>query len=123
MLALLKGLAQVLFFVLISSMMNGLAGLLKLPLPGSILGLLLVFLLLQLKLIRLEWIDLGAKWLLAEMLLFFIPPAAGMLEYKSLLLANGPRILLVVIGSTVIVMSCTGLLSEHFAKSRERRTS
>ncbi|SDD57929.1 holin-like protein [Paenibacillus sp. UNCCL117] len=123
MLAFLKGVAQVLFFVLISSLMNGLAALLRLPLPGSILGLLLVFLLLQLKLIRLEWIDLGAKWLLAEMLLFFIPPAAGMLEYKSLLLVNGPRMLLVVVCSTVIVMSCTGLFSEHFAKIKERRPS
>ncbi|MEK8129965.1 CidA/LrgA family holin-like protein [Paenibacillus filicis] len=121
--AFLKSLAQVLFFIAVSSLMNALAQLLRLPVPGSILGLALVFLLLQFKLIKLEWIDLGAKWLLAEMLLFFIPPAAGMIEYKAILLASGMRILIVVACSTVLVMICSGLLTERFARKKERGQS
>jgi holin-like protein len=119
--AFLKSIAQVLFFIVISGSMNLLVQLFRLPIPGSLLGLGLVFLLLQLRLIKLEWIDLGAKWLLAEMLLFFIPPAAGMMEYKAVLLASGLRILLVVIFSTLIVMICAGLLTERFANRQERK--
>lgn len=120
---LLKVLGQILFFVLISYLMNGLASLLHLKIPGSILGIALVFLLLQTKILKLEWVDLGAKWLLAEMLLFFIPPAAGMIQYQTLLLSNGFRILLVVACSTVTVMVCAGLLTERLAKLKERRRS
>lgn len=72
-------------------LMNGMTSLLHLKIPGSILGIALVFLLLQIKVLKLEWIDLGAKWLLSEMLLFFIPPAAGMIQYQTLLLWPYPR--------------------------------
>jgi holin-like protein len=123
MVVFLKSLGQVLFFVLISMLMNGLASLLHLKIPGSILGIALVFILLQIKVLKLEWIDLGAKWLLAEMLLFFIPPAAGMIKYQTLLLSNGPRILLVVVCSTVAVMICAGLLTQSIAKIKERGQS
>ncbi|UUZ95589.1 CidA/LrgA family protein [Paenibacillus sp. P25] len=76
--------------------------------------------LLQMKILKLEWIELGAKWSLAEMLLFFIPPAAGMIQYKEPLLSSGFRILLVVVCSTVTVMVCAGVLTESLAKLRRR---
>ncbi|MFH5187068.1 CidA/LrgA family holin-like protein [Paenibacillus sp. TAB 01] len=116
-----KSAAQVLFFIILSYLMNRLVEVLHWSVPGSILGLALVFVSLQLKLIKLEWIDLGAKWLLAEMLLFFIPPAAGMIQYKTLLLGSGFRILLVVVVSTIMVMLCAGLLAEWIAKPKENK--
>lgn len=120
MVTILKSLGQILFFVLVSCLMNRLTGWLHLKVPGSILGIGLVFVLLQMKILKLEWIELGAKWLLAEMLLFFIPPAAGMIQYKELLLSSGFRILLVVVCSTVTVMVCAGVLTESLAKLRRR---
>lgn len=44
------------------------------PVPGSIVGIGMLFALLKCKIIRLEWIELGSQWLLAEMLLFFLFP-------------------------------------------------
>lgn len=45
-----------------------------LHLPGSVLGLLLLFLLLQVKIVKVEWVELGAALLLAQLLLFsFLP--------------------------------------------------
>ncbi|WP_019535488.1 CidA/LrgA family protein [Paenibacillus ginsengihumi] len=123
MVNLIKSLGQVLFFILVSLLMNRLADWLHWKIPGSILGIGLVFALLQLKILKLEWIDLGAKWLLAEMLLFFIPPAAGMIQYKELLLDSGLRILLVIVCSTVVVMACSGLLTERLARVRKGERS
>ncbi|OXM86468.1 CidA/LrgA family holin-like protein [Paenibacillus rigui] len=118
-----KSTLQVLIFIIISYVMNRIADTLHVSIPGSILGLGLVFVLLQTKVIKLEWLDLGAKWLLAEMLLFFIPPAAGMIQYKALLLNSGFRIVLVVVISTVLVMVCAGLVAEWIAKPKENKPS
>lgn len=117
--SLLKGTAQVIALIMFSWLMNGLAASLHLPIPGSILGILLLFFLLQTKLVRLEWVDLGAKWLLAEMLLFFIPSAVGILEFKSMLLENGLRALCVVMLSMAAVMAGSGLLAQKMAKRKE----
>jgi holin-like protein len=106
-----------------SKMMNELASLLHFPVPGSILGMLIVFALLQAGVIRLEWIDAGAKWLLAEMLLFFIPAAVGVLPYKGLLLGNGLQIAAVILCSTLIVMACAGAVAQGLAKIKERKSS
>ncbi|MEI7025349.1 CidA/LrgA family protein [Paenibacillus sp. y28] len=109
-------LGQVILFVLISRVMNALASYFQLPVPGSILGLLLVFLLLQTRLVPLSWIGAGAQWLLAEMLLFFVPSAVSMVQYKRLLLNNGWQIALVVLASTTVVMIISGLLAQRMAK-------
>jgi holin-like protein len=100
--------------------MNFLAEHLHLPVPGSLLGIIVIFILLQTNVIQLNWVDLGAKWLIAEMLLFFIPSAVGVIQYKSLMLSNGLRILLVIMSSSIMVMACAGVIAQKLAKPTER---
>lgn len=121
--SLLLQVAQILFFMIVSKVMNALTPLLHLPIPGNIAGMLLIFALLSTGVIKLEWVDAGAKWLLAEMLLFFIPAAVGVLPYKSLLLGSGLQIVLVILCSTVAVMACAGMLAQVLAKWKERNPS
>jgi len=118
-----KGTVQVAALMGFSLLMNKLAELLHLPIPGSILGIIVVFILLETGILRLEWIELGANWLLAELLLFFIPAAVGVMKYIPMLESDGVRILIVVIFSTFIVMASSGLLASRIAKQKERRTS
>ncbi|MGD8190452.1 CidA/LrgA family holin-like protein [Brevibacillus ginsengisoli] len=118
-----KVIGQVSIFVIIAYVMNKFVEVTHLHIPGSILGFILMFLLLQLKLIRLEWVELGANLLLAELLLFFIPSAAGIIQYTNILYDSGVRILLVVILSMVTVMAFTGLFAQALARRRERKTS
>jgi holin-like protein len=115
MVKLWTGMAQVAFFIGFSMVMNAVADGLRLPVPGSILGIGVLFLLLQTKVIKLEWIDVGAKWLLAEMLLFFIPPAVGMMEYRELIRTSGLQLLVAVTGSVLVVMVGSGLIAERLA--------
>lgn len=115
-----KGMLQIGFFIIVSLLMNWISSALHLPIPGSILGIFFIFFLLRTKIIKLEWVDLGSKWLLAEMLLFFIPPAAGMIQYKSLLVSSGLRILLVVLCSTVMVMIGAGIVAETITRKKEK---
>ncbi len=106
-----------------SLFMNRLAVWMHLPIPGSILGIFVLFLLLQFRIVKLEWVELGASWLLAELLLFFIPAAVGVMNYIPLLEQDGIRILAVVILSTLIVMVSSGLLAGTLSKRKESRTS
>ncbi|SFL95267.1 holin-like protein [Paenibacillus sp. 1_12] len=117
---LLKCVVQIGFFMLISIAMNKLVALLHIPIPGSIIGIVVVFIGLQTKLIKLEWIDAGASWLLAEMLLFFIPPAVSLIQYKELMMSSGLRIVLVMLVSSIAVMVGAGFLAQWMVKDKRR---
>ncbi|MED3991042.1 CidA/LrgA family holin-like protein [Priestia aryabhattai] len=90
-----------------------------LHLPGSVLGLLLLFLLLQVKIVKVEWVELGAALLLAQLLLLFIPSSVGIMQYKQFIGFQGAKIILVIILSTAVVMASTGLSSKFLSKLRK----
>jgi holin-like protein len=119
----IKAAGQVAFFIVFSWCINGLTELFRWNIPGSIVGIVILFGLLQTKIIKLEWIDLGAKWLIAETLLFFTPSAVGIVQYKDLIVNSGARILIVILGSILIVMAATGLLAERLSKPKETKTT
>ncbi|MDQ0089763.1 holin-like protein [Paenibacillus anaericanus] len=114
------GVLQVTVLFFISIAMNKISQLLHLPIPGSILGIIVIFTLLKTNLIKLAWIEQGANWLLAELLLFFIPSAVGVMKYIPMLESDGVRILIVVVSSTLIVMISSGLIAVRIAKRKER---
>jgi holin-like protein len=122
MINMLKGTLQVAGFMLLSLGMDQLATWLNIGIPGSILGIVVLFILLETKVLRLEWIELGANWLLAELLLFFIPAAVGIMKYFPMLEAEGLQILAVVLFSTVIVMVSSGLTAGFISSRKERKT-
>jgi len=99
---------------------NGLVAWLKLPVPGSMVGIALLFGLLQAKVVRLEWLEEGAKWLHSEMLLFFIPATVGIMQYAGLLRTNGLAVAVSVVGSTVLVLTCAGYAAQRAAMRKER---
>jgi len=98
-----------------------LARLLRLPVPGPVLGLGLLLGALQLGLVRPEWFEEGASWLLRHMLLFFVPAAVGVVAYPELLGGEGVRVVAVVAVSTVAVMVATAAAAEAVARRREAR--
>nr|WP_089153316.1 CidA/LrgA family holin-like protein [Paenibacillus rubinfantis] len=117
------GVVQVAILFFAAMALNKVAELLHLPIPGSILGIALLFTLLKTGVVKLKWIERGANWLLAELLLFFVPAAVGVMQYIPLLESEGVRILIVVILSTVIVMVSSGLIASRIEKRKEGRVS
>ncbi|OAB47722.1 holin [Paenibacillus antarcticus] len=123
MMNLIKGTLQVAALMLFSMLMNQITSWLHIPVPGSIVGIVVIFILLETHIIRLEWIDIGAKWLLAELLLLFVPAAVGVMKYIPMLQTDGIRILIVVLISTFIVMVSTGLMATRISKKKEKRAA
>ena len=64
---------------------EGLHFLLDLPVAGNILGMILIILALQLKLIKLEWVKPASDKLLQFLVLFFIPYGVGLMIYFDLI--------------------------------------
>ncbi|SCC23126.1 MULTISPECIES: CidA/LrgA family protein, partial [Priestia] len=62
---------QILFFILIFFVGQQISQALNLPIPGSIVGFGLLFLLLHLKVIKLNWVERAGNLLVGELLLFF----------------------------------------------------
>lgn len=92
---------------------------LKLSIPGSIIGMLLLFLLLKLGIIKLEWIREGTQIILKNLTLLFIPITIGFINYLELFSGRGLFLLLVIIISTVLVMGVSGAISQRLAKGKE----
>ncbi|MGE8306130.1 MULTISPECIES: CidA/LrgA family protein [Pseudomonas] len=82
------------------------------PIPGGVMGLALLLLLFASGVVKPATLQLGAGWLMAEMLLFFIPALMSLLDYGTLVREEGWRILLVIAVSTLMVMVVTALTVE-----------
>ena len=81
----------------------------KLPVPGGIIGMVMVLMLLATHRISLFSIRRGAGWFLAEMLLFFVPAVLAVLDHQEFLGPLGFKLLAVIVGSTLAVMIVTAL--------------
>ncbi|MGE8323075.1 MAG: CidA/LrgA family protein [Pseudomonas sp.] len=82
------------------------------PIPGGVMGLAVLLLLFASGVLKPAMLQLGAGWLMAEMLLFFIPALMSLLDYGTLIREEGWRILLVIAVSTLMVMVVTALTVE-----------
>ncbi|PLV19352.1 MULTISPECIES: CidA/LrgA family protein [Pseudomonas] len=90
------------------------------PIPGGVMGLALLLLLFACGVLKPATLQAGAGWLMAEMLLFFIPALMSLLDYGGLLRSEGWRILLVIAVSTLMVMVVTAVTVELVCRWRLR---
>ena len=77
--------------------------------PANLVGIVLMLALFASGVVRPDWIRRGADWLLAEMLLFFVPVVVSVVQYPDLLLHSGLKLVVVVVGGTVLVLAATSL--------------
>lgn len=80
---------------------------LHLPLPANLVGMVLMLTLILCRALPLNWVRAGARWLLAEMLLFFVPAVVAVVNYAQLLMVDGWRIFAVIALSTLMVLGAT----------------
>ena len=77
------------------------------PLVFTPILLVLMLTLILCRVIPLNWVRAGARWLLAEMLLFFVPAVVAVVNYAQLLMVDGWRIFAVIALSTLMVLGAT----------------
>lgn len=88
--------------------------------PGSIIGLILLFLSLSFRLIKVEWIMLSGSLLLKYMAVLFIPVGVGLINYLQLIFDNWFVISFSFIFTTLLILLCVGHLYQYLNKKSER---
>ncbi len=88
---------------------SGLAHLTGTAVPGGLIGMLGLLGLLATGTLEPRLVERGAGWLLAQMLLFFVPAVVALRAHPEFLGFTGLKVLLVILGSTVLVMLATAL--------------
>jgi len=98
------------FAILVGLQLLGtwLVELLGLPIPGNVIGMLLLFAALRMNLVRLEWVREAAQLLLSNMALLFVPAGVGVMVYFDLIIAEWLPIIVATLLSTFVVMAVTG---------------
>ena len=100
-----------------------LAAALQLPLPGNLLGMLLLLSLLATGLVPLRWVESSASVLIRHLGFFFVPITVGLMSLGELFLDNGVAILITLVVSAVIGIGVAGLSSQRLASRRDRRAA
>ena len=93
---------QLMIIFMISLVGEGISIVFRLPVPGSIIGLVLLFLALQFKLLRLRHISMVGNFLLANMTILFLPPAVGIMDKFQVIAPYLLPIILIVLGAIVL---------------------
>jgi holin-like protein len=111
---------QILFIHIFLFLGAAVKAIVPIPIPSAMVGLLLLFLSLLLGIVKLEWVEQGGNWLLAELLLFFVPSAVGIVNYDEMLSWQGFISVLLIGLSTFIVIGSTAFIAEKLNNWKER---
>lgn len=76
--------------------------------PSSVIGMLLLSLLLEFKIIKLEWVKGISDFLTSNLAFFFIPPGVAIMLYFDIIQTQLLPIAAATVISTVLVLVATG---------------
>ncbi len=90
-----------------------------LPIPGSIIGMTILFILLMTNRIKATWIQDGSSWMMKHLVLFFIPATVGIIGYFSFFSGKGSLLVLIVLVSTALVLVISGITGQFVVQRKE----
>jgi holin-like protein len=89
---------------------------LDIPLPGNVAGVLLMFVLLQTRMVPLRFVERSSTLLLRHLGLFFMPIAVGLMTFATLWISSGLSILVTLLVSAAVGFAVTGRLCQTLAR-------
>ncbi|WP_445117070.1 CidA/LrgA family protein [Acinetobacter sp. WZC-1] len=78
-----------------------------LPVSAAFIGLLMMLTGLMTGVVKLQWIKSGSSFMLSHLVLFFLPPFVGLINYQQLFIKEGWQLLITVVTGTICVMAFT----------------
>ncbi|AJA46227.1 putative effector of murein hydrolase LrgA [Clostridium pasteurianum DSM 525 = ATCC 6013] len=106
----MKLLRQLCIIVIICFIGSFLSTILKLPIPGNVLGLIILLVCLCTGVIKLDKIDLISKFLLDHLAFFFLPAGVGLIASYGIIKNTWPILLIICFISTIVIMAVTSLV-------------
>jgi holin-like protein len=93
---------------------------LQIPIPGTVIGMVLLFSFLSLGIVKIQWIEQAADLLLKHMLFFFIPIAVGLMNWGTLFYNNAIVLTIAVVIGAVLPYWVVGHLIQLFHRSKNK---
>ncbi|MGL4358500.1 CidA/LrgA family protein [Cetobacterium sp.] len=92
---------------------------LHLPTPGTVNGLVLLFVFLTLKWIKLDSIKNVGDFFIANMIITFIPPSVKLLDVVDILKTDFFKLVLLLVLTTLITMVVTALFVDFMMRGKK----
>lgn len=92
---------------------------LSLPIPGNILGMVILFVLLCTKTIKVDQISNVTNFLLDHLAFFFIPAGVGLMSSIGIIKATWLQLLIVCIITTAVIIAVTGITVQFVAERKK----
>jgi len=109
-------LLQIIIIMGVTYVGNILQSVLHIPIAGSIVGLILFFLLLQFKIIPSKWVSEGSNFFLTFMVFFFVPSVVGVMDVVSEINLNFILFFVMIALGTCCVALVSGFIAEKMVK-------
>lgn len=118
----MKLLREMLIILIIYFIGEAISKFFKLPVPGNIIGMILLLLLLGTKVIKVESVETVSNFFLDHLAFFFVPAGVGLITAMDLLKGNSLKLLFVCILSTIIVLVITGFIVQTVIKLSHKKS-
>lgn len=117
----MKYIKQFLIILLISFIGEGLNYLIPAPIPASIYGMVILFVCLCTKIIKLDDVKNTGLFLIEIMPLMFIPAGVGLMKSWGVLKSLLIPVLVITVVSLVAVMGISGRVSQSIIKGKKSK--
>ena len=93
--------------------------LIPLPIPAAVYGLVLLFLALQLRIVKLDHIKTAGDWMIGIMGILFVAPTVNILGCWDKIAPYLLPVTVIVLTSTVVVFGVAGLVTKLLTRKEE----
>lgn len=91
-----------------------------LPIPGTVFGMVILFLLLLSGVVKLSYIQDAADFLLKHMLFFFIPIAVGLMDWGAVFYEHGIVLAIALLAGAVLPFFIVGIVAQLLHKEEKQ---
>lgn len=88
----------------------------NLPIPGNILGMIILFVLLYTKIVKVDNISSITDFLLNHLAFFFIPAGVGLMTSIGIIKSTWLQLLIVCLFTTAIIIASTGIIVQSISR-------
>ena len=115
-----------LFWIFLFSLIGEFSSLLLayfIPIPGSVIGMILLFLALHYNFLELSAVDEAGSWLTDNMAIFFVPAGVGLMTNFGVLAEFWIALLIIASVTTVIMIGFVGFIVQKINIQKEIETN
>lgn len=115
-------LQQAFVFAFIMLLANFIVGVLPFPMPASVMGLILLFIALCLKIVKLEQVEALGTSLTGLISFLFVPSGISVINSLGIMGQYGLQIVLIIIIATTILLAITGWTATALLNLKKKQT-